>query len=217
MKDTSTGQATRPESGQERLDRLLAEARGNQELTNCPGWVHFFGGLQQEANDAARELLTVDDMESVIRCQVTIAYARRQVARLRKPFEDLNQMRAGHPLAAQDLPCAVAFDESMARSFMAPIEGDWESASCPQPLEAAPERRDLDALDEEAARQAGAWDWMLDPVDGDSNEGVAQMDRCPDGRPAKSVEQRDSPSTSMPTPAPRKFKHPWKAEVVGKR
>lgn len=189
MRDAGIGQSTRTETNQEQLECLLTEAREILEMTSTPGWESFFDPMRRTAADALCRLLTEEDPLEVVRHQATLEVARTIVADLRRPFEDLRRLDPGHPLAVQDLPCAEAFDVTLALSIIVPngaealIENDRRSRAAHVLQKAL-------ALVKRSER-VHAVDQELDSGDDD-----------------------DEDASSGSRPGSRKFKHPWRASYL---
>jgi hypothetical protein len=189
MRRAGIGQPTQTETDREQVERLVNDAQHILEMTSNPGWMFFFDPLRQTAADALRNLLTEEDSLEIFRHQATLEVARKQMADLRRPFEELRRLDPGHPLAVQDLPCAEVFDVTLALSLIVPngaealIENDRRSR-------AAHMLQKVLALVKRSER-AHTIDQELDS--GDDN---------------------DVDASSGSRPGSRKLKHPWRASYV---
>ena len=96
-------------------DRLVRKVERLQTITTNEEWAWFFGAMLEESAAAEKALKSCEKMNDVIRCQATITYVDRLVAKLKQPVEDLNAMRTRWPLFTDEMPWKGDFDEPTGR------------------------------------------------------------------------------------------------------
>jgi hypothetical protein len=96
-------------------DRLVRKVERLQAISTNEEWAWLFGAMLEESATAEKALKSCEKMNEVIRCQATIAYVDRIVAKLRQPIEDLNALRTKWPLFTGEMPWKGDFDEPTGR------------------------------------------------------------------------------------------------------
>jgi len=194
MKEAGTGHHVPDPGDKARIAELVEEAQMILDLTRKKGWYLLFDPVRRSAAQAVQGLLVEEDPVEICKHQAHLEACRNQIAKLRRPFEELKRRIPDHPLAIQGLPFADEFDLTLACGLIHPegVEAMIQKGRRPKP----------DPFFLRLLRSVPGAD-LQDPVERDSN--------------LKTVDRWERPAAKKRKDQTPKDDHPWRLKSVAKQ